>query len=185
MAKYARGYERKNSDTKNLIWLVAIIVVVIALGIGAVVIYNHVKKDAVTLESYGQYHITDFSKTLTMSEDDYLIYIYDEHSATKSDSQVLKYMKALEEKKVTTQLYLVNYDDVSSSSSDSTITANATAFKNAIKYDSYQVGDLMVVKVDKDFNPASQIYTNQNSSDKIISGLKALLKGQQAFGLGE
>jgi hypothetical protein len=74
---------------------------------------------------------------------------------------------------------------VSSSSSDSTITANATAFKNAIKYDSYQVGDLMVVKVDKDFNPASQIYTNQNSSDKIISGLKALLKGQQAFGLGE
>ena len=180
MAKYARGFERKNSDTKNLIWLVAIIVIVIALGIGAIVIYNHVKKEDVTLASYSEYQITDYSKTLTMADGDYLIYIYDEHNSTASDSQVLKYMKALDSGKVSTKMYLVNYDNVESSSSDTTITANAQKFKEAIKYDDYQVGHLVVVLDNKVTNVSTQIYTK---SDSIVNGLKDLLKNKSAFGL--
>ena len=180
MAKYARGYERKNSDTKNLIWLVAIIVAVIALGIGAVVIYNHVKKDAVTLASYTDYQITDFSKTLEMSEGDYLIYIYDEHSQATPDAQVLKYMKALESGKVATKMYLVDYDSVTSSSSDTTVSENASTFAEAIKYSNYQVGYIVVVKDNKVTNTSTQIYTN---ADSIVSGIKSLLKNKPAFGL--
>ncbi len=180
MAKYARGFERKNSDTKNLIWLIAIIVAVIALGIGAIVIYNHVKKEDKTLAAYAEYQITDYSKTLTMTDGDYLIYIYDEHSATESDSQVLKYMSALESGKVSTKLYLVNYDNVESSSSDTTITANAKTFGEAIKYTTYQVGNLVVVLDNKVTNTSTQIYTE---SESIVSGLKNLLKNKSAFGL--
>lgn len=180
MAKYAQGYERKNSDTKNLIWLIAAIVAVIALGIGAVIIYNSVKKDDVTLASYESYQITNFDNTLTMAEEDYLIYVYDLDAPATSSAQVLKYMAALEKGKVTRKVYLVDYDQVYASSSDTTITANATTFGDAIKYKDYTAGTVIVVMDNKVVNTSSQIYTD---SDSIIQGFKALLKNKPAFGL--
>ena len=67
MAKYAQGYARKNSDTKNLIILFSGIIALIAISVVLVVLYNKFWKKADKTfadEAYSQYVLSDYSKLL-------------------------------------------------------------------------------------------------------------------------
>ena len=80
MAKYAQGYARKNSDTKNLIILFSGIVVLIAAAIVLAVLYNkYWKKSAKSFAdaAYAEYFISDYTKLLDQDKTtggNYMIY---------------------------------------------------------------------------------------------------------------
>ena len=138
MAKYAQGYERKQSDTKNLIFLAAAIVLVIALAIGIVAIVNATKDYSthnLTVAPYTEYDIqtSSFSKASLRnlakdekSDYNYYIYVYSTNS-DNSNAKVMeyidKYIKSKDEtdakKKLTTPMYILDYDKFDNAEEDS------------------------------------------------------------------
>ena len=127
MAKYAQGYERKSSDTKNLITMASVIVGLVVLAVLFVFLYNKVlKKDPVTFKSekYADYFLTDYSKLVDQVEGDYLIYVCSKTNCDSSTSpdnnmaSVLKYIDKYEKDNTLMKLYLIDSDDFSDSSSE-------------------------------------------------------------------
>lgn len=120
MARYAQGYERKNSDTKNIIIMISVIVGVIILSLGIAVLVKALKKDEPTRsfasEEYSEFFV-DYAKANVdvnkngQEDDNYYIYFCDPDSESDSNMDlVLDYIDAYKKGEDSNMipLYLIN-----------------------------------------------------------------------------
>ena len=178
MAKYAQGYARKNSDTKNLIILISSIVLVVAAVIVGVILFNKFKKDKTVSFSDAKYEsafITDYDKLLDQdkredNEGCYILYLCSKSSTTPSkiDEAVMKY---LNEGKGSIKLYLVNYDDFDTTS-DQTESATHEKVEAALGFEP-TLGCLIYVDDNEIKNQSKQVITD---SEKAQEKLNYVLK---------
>ncbi|MBP5342459.1 hypothetical protein J6Y73_00800 [bacterium] len=138
MAKYAQGYERKKSDTRNLIFLAAAIVLTIAVAIAIVAIVNNVRDYSthnLTVAPYTEYEIPTSSYSASglrnvarseKSDYNYFIYVYsanNDNSNSKVMEYIDKYIASKDEtdnsKKLTTPMYILDYDKFDNAEQDS------------------------------------------------------------------
>jgi len=145
MAKYAQGYERKNSDSKNLIIMGSIIVAVIALAIGFVILYNNVfKKESITFATaqYEDCYLTDYTKLLLQKAEyenegetvvgHYYIYVCSKTGTSDTNmNTVLNYIDKTKDDEQSMKLFLLDYDQFDSTS-DETESGNATSIENTL-----------------------------------------------------
>ena len=196
MAKYAQGYERKKSDTRNLIILAVVIVLTIALAIGIVAIVNGLRDYSthnLTVSPYTEYEIptSSYSKSglRNIAKDEksdynYYIYVYSTNS-DNSNSKVMeyidKYLASKDEtdtkKKLTTPMFLLDYDKFDNAEEDDESgeaeykTALASAFGMEV-----QTGYLIFMKNGEVTSTQNQIVT-KNTNDVI----EKLIKGEAYF----
>ncbi|MBR4237624.1 hypothetical protein IKQ02_04240 [bacterium] len=196
MAKYAQGYERKKSDTRNLIILAVAIVLTIALAIGIVAIVNGLRDYSthnLTVSPYTEYEIptSSYSKSglRNIAKDEksdynYYIYVYSTNS-DNSNSKVMeyidKYLASKDEtdakKKLTTPMFLLDYDKFDNAEEDDESgeaeykTALASAFGMEV-----QTGYLIFMKNGEVTSTQDQIVT-KNTNDVI----EKLIKGEAYF----
>jgi len=176
MAKYAQGYARKNSDSKNLIILISTIVLVVAIAIVFAILYNKFwKKDTKTFESteYSAYFLTDYDKLLDQKEKNYIIYICSSSSTSDTNMEVIlgyldDYMD--ETKDINVKLYLVDYDKFDSSS-DSTESENATKVTAELGFTVSQSGYLIAVQNNEIINQSTQVLKETANIKKAIETL--------------
>lgn len=175
MAKYAQGFERKSSDTKNLILLVVIIVAAVALVLGAVAIINKTTDFSVKTYSdskYQQYFIgsDNYNKLLKQQERDYVIYVCDK-SVTYTDKNavdpnmnaILTYIDKYEEGKVNIKLYLIDY---------SVFSSDDTAVREGLELTSdISIGAKYLIAVTDSRTELSQIYTDSSTSSTSIKDI--------------
>lgn len=172
MAKYAQGYARKNSDTKNLIILFSSIIAVIVITIVLVVCYNKFwKKEAPTYasEQYSAYYLSSYSSLLDQTEGDYLIYVCSKTSTTdENQSAVLSYLDSYIAGNTTVKLYLIDYDAFDSTS-DTTESSYATTIRTELGLDATPTtGYLFAVQSNKLTNQAKQVLTEaKNVQEKL------------------
>ena len=192
MAKYAQGYERKQSDTKNLIFLAAAIVLVIALAIGIVAIVNATKDYSthnLTVAPYTEYDIqtSSFSKASLRnlakdekSDYNYYIYVYSTNS-DNSNAKVMeyidKYIKSKDEtdakKKLTTPMYILDYDKFDNAEEDS--ESDEASYKEALLVAfsmQVQPGYLIYMRNGEVTSTQDQVVTKDTNSviEKLIKG---------------
>ena len=192
MAKYAQGYERKQSDTRNLIILAAVIVGVLALAIALVAIINSVRDYSthnLTVAPYTQYEIpTDsYSKSSLRniakdekSDYNYYIYVYSttsDNSNSKVMEYIDKYIKSKDEtdssKKLTTPMYILDYDKFDNADEDT--ESEEVEYKSALLTAfglQVQPGYLIFMKNGEVTSTQDQIVTKDTNSviEKLIKG---------------
>lgn len=181
MAKYQQGYQRKNSDSKNLIILISSIVGLVLLAVAAILVYNLVpglKKAPKNFsnEKYAQYFISDYDKVLTPHKErkDFIIYVCSKSSTTdKNMLKVLSYIDEFEKDGTLVKLYLLDYDKFDS-------TQDETEKKNKEKVDAHlgfacQAGTLIAVSDNQLLNKSKQVVTD---ASKISEALKTLTNKQ-------
>jgi len=136
MAKYAQGYERKNSDTKNLIILFSSIVGVVVLAIVAVLIYNAVSKDntlsyssvdseyTINVDGWEEkdyYEQNLFNPSVNgdavllkwKNKNSYYIYFYSDSDDQSTIKAVLDYHNAMKNDSNLLPIYLLNGSSIS------------------------------------------------------------------------
>lgn len=178
MAKYAQGYARKNSDTKNLIILFSGIVALIAISIVFVVLYNKFwKKSDKTFAdaAYSEYVLSDYSKLLDQDKangGNYMIYVCTTDSAT-SDSNaqaVMKYLDNYKAGKCSVKLYLIDYSKFDSTS-DTTETANATAVETELGF-TVSLGYLLYVEDNQILNKSTQVKSEPKTVKATLTNIQ-------------
>ena len=196
MAKYAQGFERKRSDTRNLIILAVAIVLTLALAVGIVAIVNGCRDYSthnLTVAPYTEYEIStsSYSKSglRNIAKDDksdynYYIYVYSA-SSDNSNSKVMeyidKYLASKDEtdakKKLTTPMYLLDYDKFDNAEEDeeSDEASYKTALTSAFGME-VQTGYLIFMKNGEVTSTQNQIVT-KNTNDVI----EKLIKGEAYF----
>ena len=178
MAKYAQGYARKNSDTKNLIIMASVIIFVILISLTFVILYNKFWKkaaDTYASEEYADYYLSDYSKLLNQDEVDYMIYVCSSSSKEGDDANmtaVLNYIDEYIAGDISIKLYLLDYDKFDSTS-DSDETTNANNIKAELGL-SVSEGYLIAVQNNKLVNTAKQVITK---SATVIEKLELLEDG--------
>lgn len=178
MAKYAQGYARKNSDTKNLIILFSGIVALIAISVVLVVLYNKFWKKADKTfadEAYSQYVLSDYSKLLDQEKSNggnYMIYVCttEEGTSDKNAAQVMKYLDDYSAGKCSVKLYLIDYSKFDSTS-DSTETANASAVEAELGF-TVNLGYLLYVNDNEILNKSTQVKTEPASVKSALTNAK-------------
>jgi len=179
MAKYAQGYTRKNSDSKNLIIMASIIVGVVVLAITFVILYNKLwkKTDAKLSDSaYTSYYLSDYSALLDQDKKEdgnYLIYVTstDTNTTDPCSAEVVAYIAAYEKGTSKMKIYLLDYSAFDSTS-DTTETGYATKVKTELGF-SVSVGYLIYVQDNEIINKSKQLLTD---SDKVKSALSSIEK---------
>lgn len=178
MAKYAQGYARKNSDTKNLIIMASMIVFLILISLTFVILYNKFWKkaaDTYASEEYASYYLSNYSELLNQDEVNYLIYVCSSSSEEGDDSNmtaVLNYIDEYIAGDVSIKLYLLDYDKFDSTS-DKDETANADGIKAELGI-SVSEGYLIAVQNNKLVNTAKQVITKTAT---VIEKLELLEDG--------
>ncbi len=179
MAKYAQGYERKSSDTKNLITMISVIVGLVVLAIVFVVLYNkYLKKEPTTFrsEEYAEYFLTDYTKLVDQTDENYLIYVCSKtncDSTTAPDNNmalILKYIDKQKDSDTLLKLYLLDADEFSDSSSD-----NYKAVEEELNYNVSQ-GYLIYIKDGALTNTSTQIVREAKT---VKAKIKALLDNKE------
>jgi len=178
MAKYAQGYERKNTDTKNLIILFSTIVGIVVLAIVGVVIYNAVKKEdtLLTYDSVKEEYVIDVanmdslfykssitqdqldSKLLTKVNAPYLIFFYCDSDSQDTIKVVLDYYDVLEKDSSLLPLYLIEGESIT------------TNVKEAL--DNYQASEGDLIKIEN----KDVVESFKYSGDSAVEKLKELMK---------
>ena len=178
MAKYAQGYERKNSDSKNLIIMISVIVAVVVVAIVVVILCNKfVKRENKNYstfkadETYSAYYLTDYSKLLGQDEENYCIYVISSsQTSDKNMKAVIKYLEDFESGNISVKLYLLDYDDFDNTS-DETEKANASKVTEALGDIQVQAGYFLAIYNNKIANKATQVITKAETVEKIINSL--------------
>lgn len=177
MAKYAQGYARKNSDTKNLIILFSGIVALIAAAIVLAVLYNkYWKKSAKSFAdaAYAEYFISDYTKLLDQDKTaggNYMIYVCStEDSSDKNASNVMKYLEDYKAGKCSLKLYLIDYSKFDSTS-DTTETSNASAVETELGF-TVSLGYLLYVDDNQMLNKSTQVKTEASSVKTALTNAK-------------
>ena len=180
MAKYKSGTARKNADTRNLILLISSLVLLVALVIVFVVLYNkYWKRSSKSLsdEAYATYVLSDYAKLLDQEKTDggnYMIYVYSSESDHDHNLQaVLNYLdKQLKDDNIMT-LYLLDFAKFDSTS-DTTETANADSVEAELGFAISAEGTLIYVSDNAITSKATQVKTD---SKKVQAVLKQIQNG--------
>ena len=178
MAKYAQGYARKNSDTKNLIILFSGIIALIAISVVLVVLYNKFWKKADKTfadEAYSQYVLSDYTKLLDQEKSNggnYMIYVCstDESASDKNAATVMKYLDDYTAGKCTMKLYLIDYAKFDSTS-DTTETTNASSVEEELGF-TVNLGYLLYVSDNQILNKSTQVKTEPASVKTALTNAK-------------
>lgn len=178
MAKYAQGYARKNSDTKNLIILFSGIVALIAAAIVLAVLYNkYWKKSAKSFAdaAYAEYFISDYTKLLDQDKTtggNYMIYVCstEDSSSDKNASNVMKYLEDYKAGKCSLKLYLIDYSKFDSTS-DTTETSNASQVETELGF-TVSLGYLLYVDDNQMLNKSTQVKTEASSVKTALTNAK-------------
>ena len=184
MAKYAQGYERKNSDIKNLIFLIVGIVAVVALVIAIVAIINGARDYSMKTYSdskYKDYFISadEYDKLLKQQERDYLIYICDtsvDYTSSNVDSNmsaVLNYIEDYEAGKINIKLYLIDY---------SLFSSDTSAVSEGLELtEDFTINKAYLICVTNSRTDTSQIYTDSSSSQNSIKDILNKLSKNESW----
>lgn len=179
MAKYAQGYARKNSDTKNLIIMISVIVAVILIAIMFVIFYNKFWKTvspSLSDDDYSSYYLSSYTALLDQDKKNggnYMLYVCTTDSSTTDSNEqaVIKYIKEYEAGTATMKIYLIDYSKFDSTS-DSTETSNASSIKTELGF-APQLGYLIYVYDNRIINKATELLT---SSDNVKNALVSVAK---------